>query len=111
MEIKRGDTKRYRFKRHYEGGEVIQQQATKVYFTVKKDPDCKVIFQKSLGNGITYDTESNYYYINIKPEDTENVCPGVYGFDIEIIAGDVVTTVKVGKLTIGADYTRKGDRR
>lgn len=110
MRIYRGDTKSYRFKRYDTNGEVITVPATKVYFTVKKEPGCQVVLQKSLGKGITYDEDTNYYYIEIKPEDTENLCFGSYGFDIEITAGDVVTTVCVNRLEILPDYTTKGDK-
>lgn len=110
MQIIRGDTKRYRFKRYDFNGNVIQTKATKVYFTMKKDPDCRVVLQKSLDNGITYDESSNYYYIKIDPKDTENLCFGSYGFDIEITQGKVVTTVCVNRLEILPEYTNKGDK-
>ena len=111
MQITRGDTKRYRFKRYDMNGNVITNVADSVHFTVKKTPCCKVVLQKSLGKGITYDEETNYYYIDINPEDTENLDFDTYGFDIEIIAGDIVTTVCVGKIVIGVEYTNRRDRK
>lgn len=110
MQIIRGDTKRYRFKRRTMSGEVITDKANTVYFTVKKGPNCPVLIQKSLDDGITYDENTNYYYINLDSADTENLCAGVYGFDIEITASSFVTTVRIGKLEILSDYTRKGDK-
>lgn len=112
MKITRGDSKRYKFQRLNSEGEVIEEQADRVFFTAKKLPQCsKVAFQKKLGDGITFDEESFFYYIDITPEDTKGLDFGDYGFDIEVQNGEnYVKTICVGKLNVGVEYTTERDK-
>ena len=106
MRFYRGDTKRFKFQILDANGELVTATPTSLYFTVRKFADCpKVIFQKSLGDGIVTDDEGNYY-IDILPEDTANLEAGIYGFDREVVFGEIVAT-QTGKLELLADYTRR----
>lgn len=110
MKITRGDSKIFRFQRRDLNGNVITLPADQVYFTIKKMPDCRVMLQKKLGDGIAFNRTNNYYYITIKPEDTQSMDFGNYGFDIEITQGEFVNTICVGQVKIGVEYTTRKDK-
>lgn len=106
MRFYRGDTKRYKFQILDANGDVLTTMPDSLYFTVRKFPDCnRVIFQKSLNDGITTDGSGNYF-IDILPEDTAHLEAGTYGYDREVNFSGAVTT-RAGKLEILADYTRR----
>ena len=64
MEIIRGNTKYFKFQRHYCGGAVITEPPDKMYFTVKYDSNIEeFLIQKTLDYGIQFDPDDNYYYI------------------------------------------------
>lgn len=111
MRIRRGDDKLIKFRRVDSDGEILTSAAKEVYFTVKDRPDGKLIFQKSLGKGITFDPETYYYTVDIDPADTENIPFGRYGFDIEVVTeNDLVHTICVSYIDVLIDYTQPGDR-
>ena len=111
MKIRRGDSKLIKFRRVDQNGEVLTSLPTAMYFTVKDSPDGRLIFQKTLENGITFDDETFYYTVEILPTDTENLSFGRYGFDIEVTTeNDLIHTICVSYLDVLIDYTEPGDR-
>lgn len=52
----------------------------KIYFTIKDNMN-KVVLQKTLQNGITF--ENNNIYIKVKPEDTRHL-KNTYNYDVKI---------------------------
>ena len=114
MEIIRGNTCYFKFQRHYCGGEVITELPKKMYFTVKYDPNMDdYIFQKTLGNGITYNKADNYYYIKIEPEDTDNL-PYTsedvnYYTDVKVITDNYKKTIIREPLEILSEVTHAGN--
>lgn len=110
MEIIRGDTQIWKFQRRNFNREVITELPNQIYFTIKKLPECTKVVQKTLGKGITYSSDDNYYHIQLDPNDTAGLDFGIYGFDIEVNIGNVVKTIKVGKVKIGVEYTTRKDK-
>jgi hypothetical protein len=67
--------------------------------------DSAIIFEKKLSkNDITYNTETKMFETWIKKEDSSDMYYGTYGYDIEIIAGETITT-KTGIMNITEEYS------
>ena len=106
MEIIRGNTKYFKFQRHYCGGEVITEPPDKMYFTVKYDSNIEeFLIQKTLDYGIQFDPDDNYYYIIIDPKDTSDLPYGRYYYDIKIIKGSYKQTIARGEFDLTDEYT------
>ena len=74
------------------------------YLTCKKVPSRDdIIFQKSLGDGITQ--SGGMISIRIAPEDTREVDAGEYFYDFQIGVGADVFTLLNGSLQIVQDVT------
>lgn len=110
IEIIRGDTSPiYKFQRKNESG-VISTKPKKMWITFKKDCcDSECVFQKTLGDGITFSEADKCYRFRITPEDTCQLRYGTYGFDIAIIdeSGEKRTLLNNGRLEIVEHYTHK----
>lgn len=65
---------------------VVLEDTAMVYFTVKENPNTdEYVFQKRLGNGITYSEEDQFYVVDIQPEDTEQLVYKDYFYDFTIV--------------------------
>lgn len=83
-------------------------QIDEAYFTIKKTKDAtKYVCQKTLGHGIQKDDETGIYTVRVAPEDTYNVEPNLYYYDLQLNAIDDVFTVLNGALKIDYDITRE----
>ena len=101
MQITRGNTKYLKFQRHYCDDEVITELPQNIYFSIKYDYNQdEFLIQKTLNNGIEYDTKDNYYYITINPDDTEDLPYGKYYFDIKVVDNDYKNTIACDELEI-----------
>ena len=88
--------------------EVIKVKVEKMYFTIKDVAYSKdVILQKKLDDGITFDSETGIYLVEIKPEDTDNLNFGDYEYDLEIINNGEVETPLIGTFKITKEITHK----
>ena len=90
--------------------ENIDQAIDTVFFTCrdKLTDDSTVLFQKSLGDGITLTehTGDNYSYsVRVAPEDTKELQSGIYYYDLEIGINDDIFTIMRGKFIIEQDCT------
>ena len=105
MEIIRGDTQQYKFQRKDVDGNVITQQATKVYFTVKENYNVnKVLIQKTIED-MTFDSDGTYHFA-ITADDTNNLYYGNYVYDIEVKQGnDYTKTIAKGVFKITEEVT------
>ena len=111
MKIRRGDSKLIKFRRVDQDGNVLTSLPLAMYFTVKDKPNGRLLFQKTLEKGITFNNETFYYTVEILPSDTENLEFGRYGFDIEVVTeNDLIHTICVSYLDVLIDYTEPGDR-
>ena len=82
----------------------LDQDLDSAYFTVKPSYDGEIVFQKSLGDGIEK-VETGKYRLRIAPEDTEEVTPGMYYYDLVIGVNSDVYTIITGILDIGYEIT------
>ena len=106
MEIIRGDTKFFKFQRHYCDGETITDLPSKLFFTIKYDSNMEeYLIQKTIGDGIRFNSIDNYYYITLLPEDTDNLPYGNYYYDIEVITDNYKQTIARGNFDLTDEYT------
>lgn len=82
----------------------LDQDLDSAYFTVKPSYDGEIVFQKELGDGIEK-VETGKYRLRIAPEDTEEVTPGMYFYDLVIGVNSDVYTIITGILDIGYEVT------
>lgn len=77
------------------------------YFSVKENVDDEeYVFQKRLDNGISL-INDNTYRVKVEPNDTYNLDPGIYNYDLQITLNEEVQTILKGKLKIENDITRE----
>lgn len=73
------------------------------YFTCKKNLS-EIVFQKSLGDGITQ-TGDGEYVVRVAPEDTESLLADRYFYDLQLGVNGDIFTFKKGVLEIADDAT------
>lgn len=112
LRIIRGDT--FAFGVEFRG---LDQELDTFYFTCQSIPQKQIIFQKTLGDGIslveinTEDAEDpvTTYRVRVAPEDTADLAPGTYFYDCEVgINGDIFTLME-GELILRPDATRRSE--
>lgn len=88
----------------------LDQDLDSAYFTVKAGYDDTIpVVQKSLDAGIEKVGEIGEevkYRVRVAPEDTEDLTPGLYVYDLQIGVNGDVFTIMSGQLEIKADVTR-----
>lgn len=72
----------------------LKQSATSAAYVFQKDKTAVT----ALGN--------NIFMLRIAPEDTNDLIPGFYYYDIELQVGDDIYTVAIGRMHIEVDITR-----
>ena len=110
MIITRGDTHSYKFQRLDGEGQPIEEQAPKIYFTVKESNDEEeVVLQKTIDN-MEFDDEF-FYHFTIWPEDTDNLYYGAYKYDIQVKYPEVnyKKTISKGNFIIEDESTWKAN--
>ena len=114
IEMYRGDSKRIVFTLEIDDKPYIPELSDRIFFTVKNmdyDPS-KPLIKKSYPENIDFIENSNEYEFTINSNETENLCPGVYQFDIKLkLKGlnEVDKTGITGYLTIKPNVTREAD--
>lgn len=101
----RGDTYSIGFKT-----EGFEQELDNIYFTCRDNltDESIVLFQKSLGDGITLtEQEGDIYSYNVRvaPEDTRDIQAGTYYYDLQININEDIFTIMRGKFIIEQDCT------
>lgn len=97
----RGDT--LAFGLEFEG---LEQDLSSAYFSCRTSFQADTYaFQKSLGDGIEK-VETGKYRVRVAPEDTVNLEPGSYYYDLQIGANSDVYTILRGALELLPDVTR-----
>lgn len=84
------------------------QKIDNAYFTCKSGSDDKILFQKSLNNGISFikqDGNKMYYRVRAEPNDTKKLEAGRYYYDLEIRTNGDVYTLLRGILKIEKEIT------
>ena len=103
LQMVRGDT----FSFDLELSDVNVDDITSIYFTVKSRLADEVpVFEKNLSNGITY-IDNNTFRVRVEPDDTIELEPGIYVYDIEVSVGKDVYTVLRGTMLIVSDVSTK----
>lgn len=106
MRIIRGDSKTFTFQRKDKDNNVITEKPDKMYLTIKQNEyERQPLIQKTFDNGIRF--EEDTYYVDFVPEDTDDLSFGKYVYDIEIINGDIVKTIKKDTFIIESEVTHK----
>ena len=100
----RGDTKKLKFQRMSTDGTTILERAEMVFFTVKKNTSTKdVLIQKTIED-MSFD-EEGWYHFRIESEETDDLAPGSYVFDVQVNDKNSKQTVCFGTLTIKPEVT------
>lgn len=112
--FKRGDSRRLRkFKiLDLEQKEIVLSENDNIYFTIKPMEENIALVKKSIGKGI-YLGEDNFYHIPMLPEDTQELEPDTYRYDIELnlnLETLFVRTIVEGTIDLTQDVTEKEDR-
>ena len=104
MEMTRGDTARYKFRRLDDEGNPITEVPDNVYFTVKEDYfNLDPVLQKTI-NDMSFD-ENYYFHFTINPEDTENLMTRNYVYDIQVNQGNYKQTIAKGVFKLTKEVT------
>lgn len=105
MNLRRGDTGKFKFQRLDAEGEPITTIADEVYFTVKKNTKTQdFLIQKTLDD-MTFDNDGTYHF-TINPEDTDKLkCSDDYVYDIEVTQGGDVSTISFGTFALKEEVT------
>lgn len=82
----------------------LDQDLDSAFFTVRDGWEGDIIAQKSLDEGITKQ-ETGVYVVRLSPDDTLDVIPQEYVYDLQIGANSDVFTVMRGVLVIEPDAT------
>ena len=105
----KGDTLAFNFQIQGLGGATPSE----IVFTCREKPlATDTLFTQSLtGGGITLvsrdsDTDTNTYSVRVRPDQTENITPARYFYDLELSVGEDVLTLMKGRLNIDWDVTR-----
>lgn len=107
----RGDTFSFKFQRKNLNDEPILVQAEKMWFTVKKNyKKTDKLIQKTLSDKTISFDEDGYYHIIIEHDDTKNLKYGDYVWDIQVENKGIVSTIKLGKLTLTDEVTFEGGK-
>lgn len=92
----------------------LGQDLDGAYFTCRDslNDDSNVLFQKSLGDGITlveYDEHKDIrkYAIRVAPADTKDIQAGSYFYDLQVDINNDVFTIMKGKFIIEQDCSRE----
>lgn len=108
IEIPKRDYQIISFAIKENGHNVQLQPEDLIFFTVKLEPeDTEVVMQKTLENGITFDSENVKYKIEITSEDTKDLpIDSQYGYDITIYYnGEKPRQKVVGRFKLSEKYT------
>lgn len=109
MELTRGDTGQYKFKRLDAQGHAITNTPDSLDFTVKNSfSDSDIVFQKKLAD-MTMDEDGTWHF-TIDPADTEKLPVGNYVFDIEVKQDNYVQTIAKGTLKLTSEATWYNNR-
>ena len=77
-----------------------------LFFSVKvTEDDNYYVFQKNLENNGIEEIQPLRYRIRIAPEDTQDLNPGIYYYDLQVNLGSDVYTILIGCLNIKQDIT------
>ena len=101
LEMTRGDTKRFKFRRFDDSGEQITTEPDSMTFIVSKNGDDLII--KDLDDGITL--ADGVFTVLLEPEDTDGLDLGSYDFGLSVVDLDEPSKLADGTLTLTWEAT------
>lgn len=105
IDMIRGDTLNIQFEIESETVLDLTSNDFSVTFSLKKSPtDNAYIFQKNK-SAVTSPAD-NIFVLRVAPEDTVDLLPGYYFYDIQLEIGTDIFTIAIGKLNLIIDITR-----
>lgn len=105
IDVIRGDTINIQFEIDSDTVLNLNDEGFTVTFSLKKAAtDTAYIFQKDK-TAVTSPAD-NVFILRIAPEDTTNLIPGFYFYDIQLGLGDDIYTIALGKFSLNIDITR-----
>ncbi len=106
IEFVRGDTQPLKFQVKDNKGNVLKMDSSdELIFTVKKNYNTKKVeIQKKLSDG-SIRCDSGYYFITLLHKDTANLKYGTYVYDIQLMSGEIVSTLVLGTITLTEEAT------
>lgn len=79
----------------------LGQSLDAAYMSCKADlADSEYAFQKTLGDGIEAGETAGTYDVRVAPEDTAELAPGRYFYDLTVHANNDVKTLMLGALLL-----------
>lgn len=109
IELIRGDTFMFKFRRKDFNNNVITDKAEKMWFTIKKNyKTTEKLVQKTLEDKSIEFGEDNYYHIRLEHEDTKDLKYKTYVYDIQVENNGFVQTIGMGTITITNEVTFEG---
>lgn len=79
-----------------------------LYFSCKKNLDDEnYTFQKDMHHGIDPVDPPSIWRVRVAPEDTRNLEPGIYYYDLQIKDHADIYTILQGTLTINQEITKE----
>lgn len=104
IDLIRNDSLILTFKRIDGNGDIITEEADKIFFTVKQNNITNtVVFQKTKED---MEFNNGTYRFTILPEDTVNLPYGTYKYDLEVVNGtDYKKTISIGDFIIEDEVT------
>ena len=108
IEIVQGDTVAFglEFEEVNDTGDFID--LTSAYFTVRESFEGEIKAQSSLGNGIAKE-EVGLYSVSLSHEQTSELTPGTYYYDMQVGIDDDIYTIFTGVLTVIPSVTGVDD--
>lgn len=103
----RGDSCPLKFQIHdLEGASVLKEGLGSLFLTCRKsnNKNSKIIFQKDIDD-FDYENESQFYLVNIEPEDTQELPYDTYNFDIQATFSDGEVQTLKGEFTLTDEDT------
>lgn len=101
----RGDSCPLKFQIHdTEGASVLKENLISLYLTCRKSNSkySEIVFQKKIND---FNYENEYYFINIEPQDTQELPYDTYNFDIEATFNDGEVQTLKSEFTITDEDT------
>ena len=105
IDMIRGDTLKIQFEIESDTVLDLNSEDIEITFSLKRSPtDAAYVFQKD--KSAVTSPEDNAFVLRVAPEDTVNLLPGYYYYDIQINVSEDIYTIAIGKLHIAIDITR-----
>lgn len=108
IELVRGNDFNFKFKRVDRAGNIIMIMPQKMWFTVREPMSDFILFQKELGDGITFTETDGYYHVQILSNDTKNSKSLNYKYSVVVEINGRIKTLKQGLMKLKRNVNHEG---